>query len=391
MHWSVLTGIFLIAASAQSLASQNETQLLTNEPAIQVGGVVDLIGEFLKTDQPVDDGFDFTARTFELSVSGDLSPRTRYFATGIYEDSDPDITEAAIVLTGLGGNGSLAIGRTSLDFGKQMQLHRHELKTIERPLVLRTFLGDWSWGDGVRYDNWFASGDHSAVRFSLGVFGRVGADGERTKDPVLAPFERDFRQPDTIGLTARITGYSDITPTSQFQVGASYRTIPEFTLDYDPSGAFVEGLNNGLLGVDATFAWTDLSGIKQWTMGAELLWFNGDIGTTVSDSGTPLDPSDDNFTVLEDDAVGFYLYGDYGFDERNSLGLQYSWVELPQTTGPELGEVDLYFTRFVRLLSPEDRLRFGVTFAHNDGLDESVRFVVQFTTGLGSHTRESGW
>lgn len=391
MHWSALTGILLIAASAHAQESQNETLLLSNESGIDVGGAIDLIGEYVATDAPDQDGFDFTARTLELSAGGSLFEGAQFYATGVFEYDDLALTEGAVVLTGLGGNGSLSLGRTALDFGKQMQLHRHELRTVERPLVLRTFLGNSSWGDGARYDNWFASGDHSAVRFSLGVFGQIGAAGEETSDPTLEPFEEDRREPDSIGLTARLTGYADLTPTSQFQIGASYRLVPDFSYDYDPSGASVDGLNVGLLGLDATFAWTDVSGVQQWTLGGELLWLAGDTGTVHDDSGTPLDFTDDNFTVLEEDSVGFYLYGDYGWDALNSAGLQYSWIELPESGGPEAGEIDLYYTRFLDLLTSEDRLRFGVTLAHQDSLDESVRFVIQFTTGIGSHPNQANW
>lgn len=391
MHWSALTGILLVTASAQGQQSQNETHLLTNEPRIEVGGTADLLGKYVATDAPDQDGFDFTAQTLELSAGGALFSGAQFFTTVAFEDDEFELGEAAVVFEGIGGNGSLVLGRSSLDFGKQMQLHRHELRTIERPLVLRTFLGDQSWGDGARYDNWFASGDHSAVRFSLGAFAQVGARGVDTTDPTLAPFEEDRRDTDSLGFNARITGYADLTSTSQFQVGASYRLIPNFTYDFDPSGAEVKDLNSGLLGVDATFAWTDLIGSSQWTIGTELLWFAGDTGTTHDDSGTPLDFTDDNFSVLEEDAVGFYVYGDYGWDQQNAFGIQYSWVELPEDGGPELGEFDLYYTRFLNLLGAEDRIRFGVTLAHNDGLEDSVRFAIQYTTSLGYHPSQVSW
>ncbi len=391
MRTSVLTGILLLSGIANAQESQNETTLLTNEPAIEVGGVVDVLGEYVETDRPFEDGFNFEGRTFEVSLDGRFSPRSRFYATGLYEDRDLDLAEAAFVLGGLGGNGSLSLGRTALDFGKQMQLHRHELRTVERPLALRTFIGDWSWGDGARYDNWFAAGDQTAVRFSLGVFGRVGAEGEESKDPRVAPFLEDSREPDSPAFNARLTGYTNVTPTSQFQVGASYRSVPDFTFDFEPSGGKVEGLNSGLLGIDATLGWTDLTGTRSWTVGGELLWFNGDIGTALDIDATPLDLTDDTFTVLTDDTIGFYVFGDYGADEYNSFGFQYSWVEEPASNGPELGEFDLYYTRYLNALTPTDRLRFGATLAHHDTLDESVRFVVQYTVGIGAHPSQSNW
>lgn len=391
MHWRALTGILIVAANAQAQESQNETHVLSNEPRFEIGGMADFLGEYVATDAPKEDGFDFTARTLELSAGGSLLPGVQFVLTGAYEDDEFELGDASVTFEGIGGNGSLVLGRSWLDFGKQMQLHRHELRTIERPLVLRTFLGDESWGDGIRYNNWFASGDHSAVRFSIGAFARVASRGLDTEDPLLSSFEDDRRAPDSVGFSARLTGYADLTPTSQFQVGASYRLTPSFAYDFEPSGAKVSGLNSGLLGVDATFAWADLVGSSKWTIGAELLWFAGDTGTTLDNSGTPFDFTDDNFTVLEEDAVGFYVYGDYGWDEQNSVGLQYSWVELPEDGRPEAGELDFYYTRFLNLLGAEDRLRFGVTLAHNDVLEESVRFGIQYTTTPGFHSEEAGW
>lgn len=391
MRPRLLLGLLCLSTSTLGQESEAEPVRLSNERRFEVSGIVDLLADYRITNAPGEDGFDLDVRTLELTFGGQITPLTRFYTTTIYEDSDLDIGEAAVVFEGIGRNGSLVLGRSFLDFGKQMQHHRHELKTIERPLALRAYLGDWSFGDGLRYDNWFASGDQSAVRFSAGLFGNVGAEGEPNPDVDVAEFENDLRNTGSLGITARITGYADITSLSQFQVGASYRSLADFTFDYAPSGAFVDGLNNGLLGVDATFAWTDLTGARQWTLGTELLWFAGDIGATLDDSGTPGVPFDDNFTVIEDDAVGFYLYGDYGLDEKNSIGAMYSWAELPQTGGPEAGELDFYYTRFFGGVTEDDRLRFGLTLAHNDSADESVRFVVQYTTGFGTHPRETRW
>ena len=84
---------------------------------------------------------------------------------------------------GLGGHNTLRAGRFFVDFGKQMQTHVHELRTLERPLVLRTYLGDEVKGDGLQCDHWFARGRKTAVRWSIGAFASLLPEEEEEFDP----------------------------------------------------------------------------------------------------------------------------------------------------------------------------------------------------------------
>jgi hypothetical protein len=59
-----------------------------------------------------------------------------------------------------------------------MQTHLHELRTIDRPLVLRTYLGSEVKGDGVQWDDWTSFGESTAVRWSIGVFGNLLPEAE---------------------------------------------------------------------------------------------------------------------------------------------------------------------------------------------------------------------
>lgn len=374
----------------RSAAPRNEDGglLLSNDWQAVWAGVVDGTLEYAESNDSELDGLDLELRTIELNGAVTIDANAWAYAAVAYQDEEFDLFEAAVVYDGLPGNSSLKLGRYFVDFGKQMQFHRHELRTLERPLVLREFLGTSSFGDGIQYDNWFAAGDRTAVRYSLSLFGQLRAQGDESRDPFVRPFEEDRRDVEELALTARVTGYADLTPVSQVQVGASYRLVPDFTFDFDPSGAQVTGLNNGTLGLDATFAWIDPTFGRQWTTGGEILWFNGDVGAIVDDTGTPTDFSDDTFTVLEDSVIGFYGFFDYSWDPDHSGGLQYSWVELPQAGKPEAGELDLYYTRH---LGDHHRLRFGLSLLHNDMADEAVRLAIQYTGLIGSHTHGANW
>src|SRR5207248_2602866 len=89
-----------------------------------------------------------------------------------YAQGNPTSTDSSQA-KGLGGQATIRAGRFFMDFGKQMQTHVHELRTIERPLVFRAYLGEEVKGDGVQWDSWTSVGDKTALRWSLGVFNNL--------------------------------------------------------------------------------------------------------------------------------------------------------------------------------------------------------------------------
>jgi hypothetical protein len=77
----------------------------------------------------------------------------------------------------------------------------------------------------------------------------------------------------------------------------------------------VDDLKSTVLGVDATYGWSDSTGLKRLTFGAEALLDTGDVGG----GRRPVRPSID---VVDDNALGFYAFGDYAWNAQSSVGVQ---------------------------------------------------------------------
>jgi len=348
--------------------------------------VVDALADYVDSDSGRD-GFDADLRTLEFSAQSWVDPNAWAYFIAATEDESVAVEEAAIHYVGLGGNWTLRAGRFFVDFGKQMQTHVHELRTIERPLVLRTFLGDEVKGDGLQVDHWFAVGDETAVRWSVGVFADLLPEAEEEDDPAPEASVAERKSLGDLHYTARLTGFRDAGDHGTVQVGLSARAIPDYSFEFEPSGAAEGGLASYVYGLDATYGWKDDSGLAGWTLGGEYLRSTGDTGSELDDAGTPGDPSDDGIVVLDDEIGGWYAFADYAWSPYQSVGLQYSLVELPDQT--DLGEVEAYYTR---MFSEFHRLRFAVAALESDAEGEdSLRLALQYTAVLGAHGHGVNW
>ena len=363
-----------------------------------IGVVFDLVGDYRNaSDGSDDDGFDLDLRVGEMTVASWIDPSLWAYGVIVYAGDEVSLEEAAMQYVGFeDSNATLRGGRFFVDFGKQMQAHVHDLRTLERPAVLRTYLGDELAGDGVQFENWFATGDSTVVRYSLAVFGSLVGEGhghgdEDGGDGEAEPFDGDRKDLDELALTARLTGFSDVGDGGTFQAGLSARHLPDFGFEADGSGVAggsVEGLSNTVLGLDLTYGWQDETATKSWTVGGEALLYTGDIGGEIQDNALLGDPSDDTVDVVDDDAFGFYAFAEHGFNLNSALGVQWSWLELPDDGSPELSELELYYTR---RLSEFQQLRFVVAGTDSDIDADSTRFAVQWTGFIGPHSHGLNW
>lgn len=339
------------------------------------------------------DGADAGLRVFELAGNAWIDPKAWAYFIGAVDEEAINLEEAAIHYIGLGSRHTLRAGRFFIDFGKQMQIHVHELRTLERPLALRAYLGDEVKGDGVQWDSWTTVGDATAVRWSFGAFANALAEVEEDDLTPTTPVVETLspRTGEDFTYTARVTGFSDVGERGIFQLGASARALPRYELLYgDDTGTGSAGsdLSNTVFGLDATYGWVGPTGIESWSVGLELLANTGDNGAEVTDpNGTPGD-GDDVIALFDDAVFGGFAWADYAWNRFNAVGLQYSQVELPDANQSRVSELEAYYTR---MFSEFHRLRF--VLAHNDSdLDgESTRFVVQYTAVLGAHGHGVNW
>lgn len=353
------------------------------------GVVIDAQASWFDSDAD-GDGLDLSLRTLELTGQGYLDPTAWAYFVGAVEDEALNIEEAAINYIGLEGNSTFKAGRFFVDFGKQMQIHPHDLRTVDRPLVLREYLGEELGGDGLQWDHWIPVGP-GAVRWSVGVFGSLLSDhehGEEEEEGGAEQFAPDLKDVDELHATARLTGFFDVGDNGMIQVGGSVRSIPEFGFELEDSGDALTGLSNQVYGLDLTYGWTGDEGNRTVTFGGEYLINSGDNGAGVDDQGTPLDPSDDTLILFDDAVSGYYAFLDYGWNRAHSVGVQFSSAELADGAESRVDEVQVYLTK---LFSEFHRLRFSVGTIDSEVDGDSLQVALQYTGFLGAHAHGVNW
>ncbi len=352
--------------------------------------IIDAAAEAVDSDSGRD-GLDAELRSLELSGNAWIDPRAWAYFVGVVEDETLNLEEAAIHYIGLGSRNTIRAGRFFIDFGKQMQIHVHELRTLERPLALRTYLGSEVKGEGAQWDSWTTVGDSTAVRWSIGAFANALAEIEEDDVTPTSPLIETLspRTGEDFTYTARLTGFTDVGERGIFQLGASARTLPRYELQYgDGAGSAGDDLSNTVFGLDATYGWVGPTGVDSWSAGIELLANVGDNGAEITDpNGTPGD-GDDVVALFDDTVYGGFAWVDYAWDRFNAVGLQYSTVELPDANKSNVSEIEAYYTH---MFSEFHRLRFVLALNDSDIDGESSRFVVQYTAVLGAHGHGVNW
>lgn len=352
--------------------------------------VVDVLADYRTADDTNDDGADVDLRALELSAQSWVDPHAWAYFVAATDGDSVGVEEAAVHYTGLGGNSTVRAGRFFVDFGKQMQVHPHDLRTVERPLVLRAYLGEEVKGDGLQWDDWTSVGESTVVRWSFGVFSSLLPEEEDDFDPTTTAEASvaDRKRLEDLGFTARLTGFRDVGERGILQLGASARWIPSYELSFAPSGASETELSNAVYGLDATYGWTGDTGLDTWTFGAEYLFDSGDTGASIVDVGADGDPSNDALRVHDSTVQGWLAFADHAWSARDSAGVQVSTAELPDAASSRTTEHVAYYTRRI---SEFHRLRFEVARVESDADPDSTRFAVQYTAFVGAHGHGVNW
>ncbi|MBL8862623.1 MAG: hypothetical protein JNK02_11505 [Planctomycetes bacterium] len=347
--------------------------------------VVDVVADHLDAEgDATEDGIGLELRAFELGAQSWVDPDAWAYFIGVTDGETVAIEEAAIHYQGLGGNTTLRAGRFFIDFGKQMQTHVHELRTLERPLALRAYLGEEVKGDGLQYDGWTGLGDATAVRWSIGAFASLIPEGdEQEAELELGVAER--KDPGDLNFTARLTAFTDVSTNGVFQAGFSARFIPEASAELN--GSEVGGLESSVFGLDLTYGWTSDDARRALTLGGELLLNTGDTIARIDDGGTA-EPDDDTLTGFDDDAqLGWYAFVDWSWDQQHAVGLQFSAAEIGD--GLDAAEIEAYYTR---RFSEFHRLRLVASSFESDAPDaDALRFAIQYTVMVGAHGHGLNW
>lgn len=330
-------------------------------------------------------GWDMKLRSLEVMAQAWVDPTAWAYFVANSDGEALNVEEGAVHFTGLGGHHTIRAGKFFIDFGKQMQTHVHELRTVERPLVLRALLGEEVKGNGLEWDDWIAAGDSTAIRWSIGAFDNLLPEAPAEFDPTLAasPSILDRKSAGDMNLTARLTGFTDVGENGTLQIGASARVIPKFQADYEPSGDQAADLRDTVLGTDITYGWKSDTGVNAFTLGGEFLLDTGDTGLAIASPGPGGTIAVDRSTLS-----GWFAFADYALDQNNSFGVQYSATELPDGAATNATEADLYFTH---TFSEFQRIRLDLTSYDQDGSDRSFRAAIQYSFIVGAHGHGVNW
>jgi len=360
-----------------------QTDQFTNSFNPAIGAVVDLSGDYL-TEEMARDGFNVDFRSLEINTHAWIDPSAWVYAVLVTTEEEVELEEAAVIYQGFDSNVSLKAGRFFADFGKQMQAHEHDLNTLERPAVLREYLGEELPGTGLQFDNFFFVGDETVVRYSVGGFARLGGHGheEEDDDPnAIEELTRQRLEADEVGVTARLTAFTDVGESGVLQGGVSLRHTPEF--DYDiADGQDTESATTTAYGLDLTYGWASDTGIETFTAGAEALFLDGDIGADPIDPDMMPGTGDETIDVFDGTAFGWFAYADFGWTQNDNVGVQVSMLQRPERGKPTTTEYDLYYTK---TFTEFQRVRFQLTFADQEAAPDSMRAAVQYTVFVGSH------
>jgi hypothetical protein len=326
-----------------------------------------------------DDGARLELRSLELGAHAWVDPNAWAYFNASTEGEELAVEEAALHYVGFDSSSTLRAGRFFVDFGKQMQSHVHHLRTTERPLVLRAYLGEEVKGDGLQWDHWVPIGEGTVLRWSVGAFqSLLPEEDELFPDDTRSVADR--KGFGDLNYTARVTAFADVSERATLQVGASARLIPDYSIEFAAFGDVERGLSSRVYGVDVTYGHVDDTAQKGWTTGLEYLVNAGDNGGENTMAGA--------VTIFDRALHGFYVFADYAWDVFNSAGVQYSGIQVPDARQTRSAEIELYFTH---RLSEYQRLRLSLMGTEMEAGRDSVRAVLQYTAALGAHGHGINW
>lgn len=374
--------------TAQQFQSPGRSQFFNRFPNLEFTnqfnpafGVV-LDGFFDYRIRDADDAADFGLRIMELNVAGAIDPDTWGYVALVSENAEaPEIEEAAVVFDKIPGNFEIKAGRFFVDFGKLMQMHLEELRTFDRPLPLREFLGEELGGVGVQFDRWFPVSDTTPMRFSVGIFSSLVSESHEEEGGDEGPEAEavGVKGLDDLSLSARLTSMTDIGDNGLLQGGVSMRHLPNF--GFSQAGIEATELSSTTLGLDVTYQYTSNSGQSQLLLGGEYLQIDGDLAGALDDPMTPT-----TMNVNNDTASGFYVFADYQWDQWNSAGIQFAQTEELADTSEDASELDFYYSYM-----PNELRRFRVGLTVVDAEEDEERLYVQITNFVGAHSHATKW
>jgi hypothetical protein len=294
----------------------------------------------------------FFPREIELNLFGQIDPYARAevrFEAGQEsrgQDINVKLAEANLTLMTLPFNTQAKLGMMRNRFGLTNQIHEHDLPFIDRPDVLRLFLGDEGLVEKGGEVTWVPP-----LPFYLELLGGL-FNGDNETAFGLGSIKYPL-------VTGRARTFFELGDFGAIQLGMSVA-----------NGLQADRLNNLILGWDAKYKYVP----EGWqhpllTVAGELLYQMRKIKTpgeeaTIDENGEEIPGTPGRKQTLN--RVGWYLYGEvqpfrFGLLSRFAPGFRYDWTEYPTTPGRQWA-VQPYLSFW-----PSEFLRFRVGYKHTQG------------------------
>ena len=278
-----------------------------------------------------------------------------------------EIEEGFLDFHSLPGDLALKVGKFRTSFGRNNLLHTHDMPTVTRPLAVVSFLGPEGISTVGAGLTWLVPNPWDKyVEWAVQV---INSDGG-AEAPILGGPNAE-----NPAVVSHIKYFDDVGETSSIELGGSYlwgHTSPQY--DYTAS----------VFGVDASYLWVhpDPSLFRSFLAQTEVFWSHNDIDRGYFDSD-------------RNDALGFYVLGQYQFDRDWYGGLRFDYSEFPNSAsrGPDDWDVALspyvswYITEFLRL---RGEYQHRIRHIMGDHSSEEAVFL-QFSFVIGSHPPHPYW
>jgi hypothetical protein len=310
-------------------------------------------------------------RSAEVNLNGHISEALETHVSLHATLRHVELDHLTLAYTDLPGDGSLHFGRMPLRFGSQMHLHVHELSTASRPRVLEEYLGTTLTTSGVHYDSFLIEGPGKSLRLFAGAFGSMDSElhGRRHDD------SKGDQKLEAVALSARLVGSGIPAGAGDLRLGASWRTLPDYTLSVRGAGT-ATGLSNRILGVDAEYS----PPAADWTLGLEFLQISGDLGGSEGVGSGPLN-------LVSGNRSGWLMSYDRPLTEKTSLGLMLSDFEhLDAGADHETELAAAWSWQAAGFL----RVRLAASQQVSASADDVTRIMIQLTGVIGQHDHDHG-
>ncbi len=327
----------------------------------------------------------FWLRAAELSLSARVDPFGYAYATFEAQEGEAvRVIEAAGVMNRLPANFSLKGGRFLADVTKFGQRHDHALPFVEKPGVLTDFIGGSLTGTGMELHQWFGLTDEIPLRWSVGVFtkleGHTHAIGHAHHHHDEQGEHFPKRHLDNFSYGGRVTSYMDVTEESSVQLGSSAWWAPDIQVEH---GDERHHTHRAVGALDMTYKWQDPASRRAFNLGGEALVSNG----------TFLHEHDGHHEIVDNEALGGYLWCEYEWNPYWSTGLLADAYSIKDASNVAKRDYSGFLTWKI---SPFNWLRFQYRYNDQDRGDvitsrDYHELMLQWSIVMGSHSHGLDW